>query len=181
MTKKAVKKIIHDEDEIFRIIDRAYGNILYSIAWDILKNRHDVEDCLNEVRFKLSMHLDKLGDLDSIETKAYICKTTKNAALDMYRKKKNDPIAVGIGDEVREFAANEGKHLMDVIAKYELTQEVKDVLDLMRPVERRIILMHQYGNYTYEEIGKELGMSKDAVRKRADRALDNLRLKVGKR
>ena len=42
MTKKAVKKIIHDEDEIFRIIDRAYGNILYSIAWDIFKNRHDV-------------------------------------------------------------------------------------------------------------------------------------------
>ena len=117
MVKTTEKKILHDKDDVIRRIDLAYGNILKSIAWEILKDNQDVEDCLNEVRLKLSTHLDKLGDLGSIEAKAYICKTTKHAAIDMYRKKKNEPIAIGTGDDVREYASTEGKHHLDVIEK----------------------------------------------------------------
>ena len=181
MIEKDFKLIIHDEDEIFERIDSAYGSILRSIAWEILKNRQDVEDCLNEARLKLSRHLDKLGDLDSTETKAYICKTVKSTAIDIYRKKKNEPLAVGIGSDVREWAVKEGKHQLDVIARYELAEDIRYALDLLHPIERAIIILHRCYDCTYEEIGKELGMSKDAVRKRADRAIDALKRKLGKR
>ncbi len=181
MINKDLKVIIHDEDEILRRIDLAYGSILYSIAWDILKDSHDVEDCLNEARLKLLGYLGKLEDLDSTEAKAYICKTVKSVAIDRYRKKKKEPLAVGIGGDVLECAVKEGKHQLDVIAKYELAEDIRDVLNLLKPIERKIIIMHRYYNYTYEEIGKELDMSKDAVRKKADRAIDDLKMKLGKR
>ena len=174
------QKVIHDEDEAIENLEKVYTGIIRSIVKPILKDERLVEECLNDIWYKLSRHLEKVYSLDEMKQKTYICTTAKNAALDIYRKQKGE-ISVGIGDDIREYAVKEGRHFKDVLEKYELAEDVREALSYLGKEDRKIILLHHYLKFTYKEIAEELGMSEAAVTKRGQRAGIEIRKKMGKR
>lgn len=63
--------------------DKEYGNYIYKIAFSILGNNEDTEECKNDVLFKI---WETIPPLVPISLKAYIGKITRNLSLDCYRK-----------------------------------------------------------------------------------------------
>ncbi len=181
MIKLIGKRIIRNEDEAIRNLEKVYTGIIRSIIWPILKDEQLVEECLNDIWFKLSRHLEKIYDLEENKRKAYICTTAKNAAFDICRR-ENREVPVGDSEDVREFAVNEGTNLFGVIEKYELSDEVNEALSHLKEIDQEILKKHRIYGFTYKEIAADLGMTESSVSKRGQRAESKLkgRLEKGK-
>lgn len=63
-------------------------------------------------------------------------------------------------------------------AKDEGEARVRLALEMMDPIEQRIICMKIYDNSSFREIGEELGMQEEATRQRYRRALPKLQKRV---
>ena len=65
-----------------------YWPLMCHVAMEILQNSADAEDVVQQAFLYLMLHMDKLGDIDSPSTKAYVSLTAKHRAIDLYRSRR---------------------------------------------------------------------------------------------
>lgn len=65
-----------------------YWNLMCHVAMEILQNSADTEDAVQQAFLYLLLHMDKLEDIDSPSTKAYVSLTAKHRAIDLYRSRR---------------------------------------------------------------------------------------------
>ena len=163
--------IIHSKEEAIRRLQAAYTGIIRYIVTPILEDERLIEECINDVWYNLSEHLEKFDDFGSRMTRQYVCRTAKNAAIDIYRREIRE-FPVGEGIDVREIVhdgnvfpfQNERNNASDCAA------DLEELIAILKPMDREIIMLHHYYKFTYKEIGKAIGISTDAARKRGERA-----------
>lgn len=146
-----------DEPEVRRIL-QTYGDMLYRTAYLLLGNPHDVQDALQEA---LLRYLEKAPAFASREhEKAWFLRVTANCCKDCLRfRRRHSYIDL---DSIRECLPTlEKQHLQEL---YALPAKWKTVL-----------ILHYFEGYPVKEIGKILGLSENAVKKRLQRARDALR------
>lgn len=94
--------------------------------------------------------MDKLGDVDSPSTKAYVALAAKHRAIDLYRNRKHcEPIDASGG------AAQAHPECLGVM----------EAISQLPPRDRDVLLLCFWVGYTTEEIAGMLHMKKDAVQK----------------
>lgn len=67
----------------FEEIYEKYWKLAYSIALKVLRNEVDAEDVVQQTFLYLFCHLEKVGDVDSPSTKAYIAKTAEHILFNL--------------------------------------------------------------------------------------------------
>lgn len=87
--KKHIKNNETDEMERLSILYKNYRYLLYKVSYEILKEQFLAEDAVHNAFLKVSFHMDKIDDLDSLKTMRFLVIITKNTAIDMWRKRKN--------------------------------------------------------------------------------------------
>ncbi len=73
--------------QTLRALYTAYERRLYYIALKLLGSREDAEDALHDTFLKISQNLEKIDDVDSNKTYAYIVTILKNTCLDALRRR----------------------------------------------------------------------------------------------
>ena len=71
----------------FVILYEKYKYLMLKVAFDVLKDNYLAEDAVHEAFIKVSKNMEKIGDVDTRETKRYLITITKNATIDIYRKR----------------------------------------------------------------------------------------------
>ena len=66
-----------------------YKTMMQSLAYSILKDHQLSEDAVQEALIRLSQNKEKIGNINSRETKSYIYTVTKNEALRLAEKEIN--------------------------------------------------------------------------------------------
>lgn len=153
MTKKS-------EHEVRQIL-QTYGDMLYRTAYVLLGNPHDVQDALQET---LLRYLEKSPAFVSQDhEKAWLLRVTTNCCRDCLRFRRRHSYIDA--DPLLEYLpAQEKQHLQEL---YALPAKWKTVL-----------ILHYFEGYSVKEIGKILGLSESAVKKRLQRAREALRLEL---
>ncbi|MDE6601407.1 MAG: RNA polymerase sigma factor [Lachnospiraceae bacterium] len=148
------------ETEIKRIL-HVYGDMLYRTAYLLLGSPHDVQDALQET---LLRYLEKAPAFVSQDhEKAWLLRVTTNCCKDCLRFRRRH--ACLDLDTLREcLPARETRHIQEL---YALPAKWKTVL-----------ILHYFEGYSGKEIGKILGLSESAVKKRLQRAREALRLEL---
>ena len=72
-----------DENAI-QLVDKKYNSTCYSIAWKILMNREDSEECVNDTWFAAWRYIPPKRPPKLV---AFLGKITRGFAIDMLRKK----------------------------------------------------------------------------------------------
>ena len=72
----------------FTVLYEKYRHLMQKVAADVLNDRFLAEDAVHNAFVSLAAHMDKIGNPDSLQTKRYLITITKNAAIDIYRKKR---------------------------------------------------------------------------------------------
>ena len=72
-----------DENAI-KLVDKKYNAVCYSIAWKILTNRKDSEECVNDTWFAAWRYIPPKRPPRLV---AFLGKITRGFAIDMLRKK----------------------------------------------------------------------------------------------
>ena len=150
-----------DRDKFERIYIQ-YRNLMYHVAYGILGNHFDAEDAVHQAFVAIIRNLQKIGEINSPQTRSFVVLITERKAIDIIRtshRNKNLPIEEEcIGVEV-PLPGDSG--LADVLAEL--------------PAHYREILLLRYDNgYSVVELAQILGMTQSGVRKLIGRAKKKL-------
>ena len=141
-----------------------YWHLMCHIAMEILQNPADAEDAAQQALLYLLSHMDKLGDIDSPATKAYVALTAKHRAIDLYRSRPHcEPLDISGMKTAQVHPERLG---------------VMEAISQLPPRDRDVLMLRFWAGYTTEEIGGMFHIKKDAVQKAIWRAKKKLSEKL---
>lgn len=145
-------------EEVFQ----AYGNMLYRIAFVMMKNAFDAEDVVQDTLIKYMEHLESGKSFETEEhRKAWLIRVNSNLCKNRLRFYKNHP-KISVEQLSRYYEKEEDTELMDSLM-------------LLPSKYREVLLLHYVEGYQGREIAGMLGLSESAVRKRLERGREKLR------
>ena len=151
-----------------------YKHYGISIAFNILGNSEDAEECYNDAVFAAwnSIPPNKPDNF-----KAYLGKLTRETALDRYRKdrakKRISPEEVSPYDELAEIAGNDS--VDDALMEKELAFQISSFLRSVRERDR-IMFMRRYWYYdSIAVISQNFGLKESHVKMILKRTRDRLK------
>ena len=141
-------------------LDIKYGKLCHNLSHNILGNRSDAEECVNDAY---------LGAWNAIPPakpnplQAYICKIVRNISLKLYYRKeaakRSSSYTVAMKEEARELA-----------------RIIEDFLETLT-AETRVIFMLRYAySEPYAEIAKRVGLTENNVAVRLNRTRKKMKM-----
>lgn len=152
-----------DDRHRFERIYERYRNLMYHVAYKILRNPQDAEDAVHQAFVSIIQNIQKFVQIDCPETRSFIVLMTERKAIDLIRIRHSEKILPLNEDLVGLEIPAPGDHgLADALAKL--------------PARYREVLLLRFDNgYSTRELAKMLGLTESGVRKLIGRAKDALR------
>lgn len=168
----ALLLMIDDETdrELVRSLYDANEQLMYNVAYNILHNRTDAEDAVQDSFVSVIRNLEKIRGIDCNETRFYLVIVVKNISLNMLKKKQRHP-AVDI-DEV--FDAKSDENIEDEIISRVSSEEIKCALRDLSDNDYEIMFLYLIREHTPSEIAQLLGITGNRARQRIFRARQRL-------
>ena len=145
--------------------DRKYGTYLYAIAFNILKNREDCEECLNDTYLKTwnAIPPTRPGIL-----RAFLAKIMRGTAFDRYeqdrRQKRIPPELCDPLDDGLEVLLSD-TDLHREMESREIGRVISSYLDSVSDKKLYIFMSRYFFVMPLEEIAKKMGCSLSTVNK----------------
>ena len=175
-SEDAILGLLFARDEAaLQEIQSAYGKLCYKLANDILNNREDSEECVNDMLLKVwktipPKHPDSLV--------AYVITIIRNTAVNRYlamKTQKRGGNQFETAWEELETTLESGEDLNDTVDLHELTAQIEQFLETLSPQTRRVFLRRYYMSESVSEIAESCGMSVSAVKISLMRTRDKLK------
>lgn len=160
------------EKQLFEKIYNSYKKQMFLVAKGILSREEDAEDVVHDVFYKVaSKHMDIVSRLNEVDLRNYMLKATQNTAINVWRKKSKEPVPL---DTVMEYDVEHIRELSDESFLEILCtkMEYEQILDAMKTMDKRyqdVLYYHFVLELTVPEIAKELGRTKETVKKQLTR------------
>lgn len=147
----------------FAVLYEKYKYLLMKVARDILNDSFLAEDAVHEAFIKIALNINKVGDMDALATKRYLITITKNAAIDIYRKRNIQRKREIFVDELEE---------REEPLTYVETDADNCILDILKnlPVKYRDVFLLKYSSkLDNDEIAHLLKITEGTLRQRLAR------------
>ena len=165
------------ERELVRSLYEANEQIMYNIAYNILHNRTDAEDAVQDSFVRVINHLEKICEIDCNETRFYLVIIVKNVSLNMLKKKQRHP-EIDI-DEVYDVQTDD--NIEDEILDKINSEEIRNALRELSDNDYEILFLYLVKEHNLSEIADLIGISANLARQRIFRARKRLIKLLGKR
>ncbi len=163
------------DSEKLEALYRLYEKPLYHIAMAVLHHHEQAEDAVHDAFCKVMRHISKLGEPQAPETRAYMIAAVRSAAFRQYRRNERRNAMTFPFDALIQTIPDTRDTLRLHIEKSELRELLSSLLDSLNDTDRSIVLLHCRDGLTFGEIGRQLGISEAAARKRFERTRKRFR------
>lgn len=136
---------------------------VFLICLGFSKNPVDAEELAQEVYLRAYENLSSLKDRSL--AKAWLFRIAKNICLDHIKKSRSKPLAIRRGIDLRENRTPEM-----VVDDQEQIRILKKMITRLPKKPREVFILRAYGELTYEEIARTLGINIGTVMSRLSRA-----------
>lgn len=153
----------NEDKRKFVVLYEQYRYLMMQVAYNVLFDYYFAEDAVQNAFIKIAKNMDKINEVDSRETKRYLITITKNAAIDIYRKR-----SIKMKKEI--FVDELGENEKPIT--YMETDMDNGVLDILKnlPIKYRDVFLLKYSsNLENKEIAELLKISEGSVRQRIAR------------
>lgn len=146
-----------------------YGGLCYSIAFNILCNAEDAEECINDLYINL---WSAIPPAYPSNFKAYVCKITRNLSLLRLRYneagKRDVRLTVSIS-ELEENRLNSGNDPLEESVKDEAEDSsvgrlISDFLRQQKPRQREVFIRRYWFMDSVKEIAEDYSFSESKVK-----------------
>lgn len=128
------------------------------------------DEIVQEVFIKIWTKRNTLDE--SLSFKSFLMTITKNMALNTLKKVANDG---KLREAILYKSQKSYNPIYDQLQERELERVKKNALDLLPPRQRQVFEMARNQGMSYDDIGQELGISKNTVKSQMRKALETLR------
>jgi len=137
-----------------------YRNALFFAAFNILKNREDAEDVLQNAFIKISQNMKSIEDLESRKTLSYLLVITRNTAYDYIRKNyRSEEVSI---DEIGE-KLDYDSEIEKITSNIDYKNIVKAIKSIASPY-KEVLYFHYVMDYSISKTAKLLGRKKPTVK-----------------
>ena len=155
--------------------DKKYGTLCRRLSRNILDNREDAEECVNDTWQRA---WDTMPPRRPESLRGYLARITRNLSLDRWRKRKAEKRGGGIEllqDELEDClpAAPSAEELTEA---GETARAVDRWLSTLSPADRKAFLRRYWYGQRVGEIAAQAGCSPNSMTKRLGRLRAGLRL-----
>jgi len=156
-----------------KIFDRAYEEnvtLLLRIATRITGSEEAGEDVCQEAFFR---YYERIGSVpEGEEARYWLIRVVKNLSLNYDKRKERERTAYWkLGNQPRKEQLNEGE---DKVLLEESRDAVRLALNRLPSKYRIVLILKEYENLSYKEIGESLKLSESNVKVRVFRAREQL-------
>lgn len=163
------------QDKRFGTIYNKFHSSLFFYINSILKNDADSCDALQDTFIRIMHNMDKIGDIDSAETRKFVYTIAKNRAYTYYQKQKSNATKP-LDEGIINMASNQ--RAAEIIASADLIDELTAAIALLKPSDRIILDLKYFQKWDDIMIAELYGIQTTAVRKRLERARKRLAAKI---
>lgn len=158
----------------FRIIYNETMQMLFKISYRIVNDEEAAEDIVHDSLIKAdekNMIFPSLND-----AKYWLIRVVKNASLNYVKRKDREKKAYekALYEDHRKVDSGE----VDLL-KADAIKRTKEALEKLPPKLKEALVLREYGDLKYEEIGKILGITEGNVKVRIFRAREQLTKLIG--
>ncbi len=172
--EKIIEMFFDRSEQGIRELDMKYGKICHNLSFNIVNNRQDAEECVNDAY---------LGAWNAIPPAhpnpllSYIVKIVRNVSLKNYWTKKaakrNGHYTIAL-EEIEGCIADQ-KTVEDAIEVREFARVLEKFLDTLT-LENRVIFMRRYWFAdSYKDIAELMGLSEKNISVRLTRIREKLK------
>lgn len=157
---------------------RRYKNPIYHFTFRLCGNSSDAEDFAQEVFLRLHQSKDTYRPTGKFST--WLFSIAHNLVISRMRRLKWWSLWPRKNDETEELIEFESPDPSpkDVVAENEISEIVQMSIQGLPFLQREALILREYENLNYEEIGKILNKSLGAVKTLIHRARENLKIKL---
>lgn len=165
MTDEEIIQLFQRRDErALAAVQQTYGSYCFSVAMNILHNRQDSEECVNET---LMRAWKAIPPQEPKSLRMFLAAVTRNLAFSAYRRdnaqcRGSGELELVLG-ELEECVAAPGS-LEDLVLTQELDTEINRFLRTLSDKERDVFLRRYFFTESYREIAKRYRMQEASVR-----------------
>jgi RNA polymerase sigma-W factor len=177
-SRQIIEKALAGDQKAYEDLLKRYKNGIYAMIYQMVKNREETEDLVQETFIKAFNALASFNNSFAFSTWLY--KIAFNNTIDAIRKKKlkttplDQPVRCKdgeVGREIRdESSSPEKSYLFD-----EKRLFIQKTIDALPEIYRRVILLRHQEERSYEEIGAILKLPVGTVKARIFRAREILK------
>jgi RNA polymerase sigma-70 factor (ECF subfamily) len=160
--------LIQNTQAFRRLYDTVFP-ILFRVAYRIAGSEEAAEDLCQEAFFR---YYEKgMVFPNPEEAKYWLIRVVKNSALNYAKRKERERRAYqrAFREDQRSPETSEG-----LLVKKETRLEVEEALNKLPENLRMVLILKEYGDLNYKEIGRALGISEGNVKVRVFRARERL-------
>ena len=164
-----IPRSLHDKNRDFRHLYDSAFQVLFRVAFRITGNAEAAEDLCQDSFFRLYEKDMVFPNPD--EAKYWLIRVVKNAALNYAKRKERERKAYqkAFKEDYRQVETGEG-----ILVKKETSEEVQSALNKLPENMRMVLILKEYAEMNYKDIGKTLGISEGNVKVRVFRARERL-------
>ncbi|NIF06530.1 sigma-70 family RNA polymerase sigma factor [Chryseobacterium sp. Tr-659] len=157
--------------EQFKKIYSEYKHRVYFFVRKYVRQETDVEDIVQDIFVHLWKHLDKADSPSAVE--AIIFKASKQEISNFYRRNK----ILFVSSEENIIPEN-ADDISDEVSAQEQMKKVEVLLDKLPMKTKELLLRHTTQNISYSKLADEHKVSKTAIGKQINKALDFLKINL---
>ena len=161
------------DEQAITAAQEQYGKLCHSVAYNILGNREDTEECVNDTYLHAwnAIPPERPASLG-----AYLCRIARNLAINRYRADRREKRGAGQTaaalDELSECVADESTSMADEVL---LRDALNRFLRALPEVTRHVFVQRYWYLRTIAEIAEEFGMTESRVKMQLHRTRHRLR------
>ena len=120
-------------------------NRMFRLSLNLLKNRDDAEDAVQEVFVKIWKKQEKITDLKNIE--AFVMTVTRNFCLDKLKSKRNKHLTLN-----EDIAKQTSSTPYEYTEQADLVKKIKVIMQQLPEQQRTIVHLRDIEGYNFDEI-----------------------------
>ncbi len=162
------------DEQDFRFIYNALMEVLYRVSYRIVNDEEAAEDLVHDCLIKMSEKQMTFPSLD--DAKFWLIRVVKNASLNYVKRKGREKNAYqkALYEDKRKMESGETELL-----KADTIEKTKAALDALPEGLRMVLILREYADLNYKEIGRVLGITEGNVKVRVFRAREQLAKLLG--
>ena len=162
-----INMLFNRDENAVAELSAKYGGLCRSLLSNILKDKRDVEECLNGVYLKL---WNSIPPARPDNLKAYTAKAARNEALSLLRKNSGETVPVPF-EELENVLPSVGTEAESLALRDAIQSFLRGL-----PKEKRVVFLRRYWYFeSIEKIALSCGMSQSKVTSMLFRTRNELR------
>lgn len=157
--------------------DRKYGNYCWSIAWNILSNREDAEECVSDTWHNA---WNTMPPQKPVSLAAFLGRIVRNLSISRWRRSRAQKRYAGMETLLSELedCLPGAVSVEETVERRELTAVLERWLESLDREERGLFLRRYWYGETVKDLAAEWGLSPNQMAKRMLRLRRSLKAEL---